>query len=217
MLWILGLNPEDTDNMKQAPPIIGPRKIVSKTAQLFAPLLWLMVPGTGSAFSPEGLVQLERWAHQGDLEIRPIARQADAHFKIGAQHAQNIRDKFGLNMSDLALLLHVSRPTVYAWLKGQSPQADAFERLSNLSTAADRFAELGISRPETVVKARLSETTPLLELLIAADDPLPHIEAFSKLIEKSNQARRESKGSGKRLRPIEQVSGLSAPATHEPN
>lgn len=214
---MLGLNQDDNDNMKQAPQINSPRQIANKTTHLVASLLCLMAPGTGSAYSPDGLMQLERWTHQGDLEIRPIARQADAHFKIGAQHAQNIREKFGLNMSELALLLHVSRPTVYAWLKGQSPQADAFERLSNLSNAADRFAELGISRPETVVKARLSETPPLLELLIAADDPLPHIEAFSKQIEKSNQARRESKGSGKRLRPIEQVSGLSAPATYEPN
>ncbi len=32
-----------------------------------------------------------------------------------------IKDSFGLNMSAMAELLNVSRPTVYAWMKGETP------------------------------------------------------------------------------------------------
>jgi DNA-binding transcriptional regulator YiaG len=45
--------------------------------------------------------------------------------RSSAEHVANIRDVFAINMSDLASVLGVTRPTAYTWLEGQEPKPEA--------------------------------------------------------------------------------------------
>lgn len=59
---------------------------------------------------------------------------------------QAIRDAFALNLSDLAVLFEVSRPTLYGWLGGKSvPKRNKQKRIAALSEIAEcwKAAKLG--------------------------------------------------------------------------
>jgi transcriptional regulator with XRE-family HTH domain len=202
--------------MKKGPALAKPRLVRPSGSRFVGPLLALLVPGTGGAYLPEGIAQLERWAHQSAIEVRPRLHDADVDARSVMEHVRNIRDSFALNMSELASVLNVSRPTAYAWLNGQAPQPDALARIYRLSRTADRFAGIGIARPETAIRQPVFGGASLLELLRSNADVSDAIARLSRLAASSKATRYESKASGKRLRPSEQVSELATPATHEP-
>ena len=203
--------------MRAGPAILAPRKSIASRSRLVAPFFALLVPGTGGAYSPEGLANLDRWAHQSAVEIQYRHRQDGAHARTTANRVRQIRDTFGLNMSELASMLDVSRPTVYAWLNGQEPQPEAVVRILRLSRAADRFSAMNIDGAVAYVRQPLFEGASLLDLLKSDMDTFQPIAQISDLAKRSEAIRHAPKASGRRLRPIEQVDELSTPATHEPD
>ncbi len=53
-----------------------------------------------------------------------------------------IQHRLGLNVSELAAALKITRPTVYAWLRGEAePHASNLLRLSSLVAAADSLKQ----------------------------------------------------------------------------
>ena len=151
------------------------------------------------------------------MEIQSQRRKDGAYARTTADLVRRIRDAFGLNMTELATILDVSRPTVYAWLNGQEPQPEAVARILRLSRAADRFSALGVETAISYVRQPMFEGASLLELLKSDADISSATAQISELAKRSEAVRHAPKGSGRRLRPIEQVDELSTPATHEPD
>lgn len=203
--------------MKEGPAIRIPREPVVGRSRLAAPLLALLVPGTGGAYAPEGLVNLDRWTYQSAVEVRSSHHPDRVDARTTAEHVRHIRDAFGLHMSELANLLNVSRPTAYAWLNGQEPQPEAVARILRLSLAANRFSALGVGTDVMYVRQPLFDGVSLLGLLKAGHDTAQPMVQISELAKKAQAIRHTPKGSGKRLRPIDHVDELSTPATHEPD
>ncbi len=203
--------------MRAGPAIQAPRESVASRSRLVAPFFALLVPGTGGAYSPEGLANLDRWTHQSAVEIHYPRRQDGTHAQTTVERVRQIRDAFGLNMSELATMLDVSRPTVYAWLNGQEPQPEAVARILRLSRAGDRFSALDVGTAVAYVRQPLFEGASLLELLKSDMDTSQPMARISDLAKRSKALRHAPKASGNRLRPIEQVDDLSTPATHEPD
>ncbi len=203
--------------MRAGPAIQVPRESIASRPRLVAPFFALLVPGTGGAYAPEGLANLDRWAYQSAIEIQYPRRQDATDARTTTDRVRQIRDAFGLNMSELATMLDVSRPTVYAWLNGQEPQAEAVARILRLSRAADRFSAMDAGTAVAYVRQPLFEGASLLELLKSDMDTSQPMARISDLAKRSKAVRHAPKASGKRLRPIEQVDDLSTPATHEPD
>ncbi len=203
--------------MRAGPAIQAPRESIASRPRLVAPFFALLVPGTGGAYAPEGLANLDRWAYQSAIEIQYPRRQDATDARTTTDRVRQIRDAFGLNMSELATMLDVSRPTVYAWLNGQEPQAEAVARILRLSRAADRFSAMDAGTAVAYVRQPLFEGASLLELLKSDMDTSQPMARISDLAKRSKAVRHAPKASGKRLRPIEQVDDLSTPATHEPD
>jgi len=90
---------------------------------LAVPLL-ILTAGTGGTMTPHSTAEVLNRFHYPRIHVEPSrAKQVD--MRSPAEHVANIRDVFAVNMSDLASVLGVTRPTVYAWLAGQEPKGEA--------------------------------------------------------------------------------------------
>ncbi len=77
-----------------------------------------------------------------------------------------IKESFGLNMSAMADLLNVSRPTVYSWIKGEPPKSE--EHMSHaafVTNIAEKYSALNLERPDNFIKRPLFEGESLFSLL----------------------------------------------------
>jgi DNA-binding transcriptional regulator YiaG len=130
-----------------------------------------------------------------------------------AEHLSNIRDVFAINMSDLAIVLEATRPTVYAWLDGQEPKKpEAVQHIQQLSRTADVFGQANIQRLDKLLQRPILNGHSLLDLLKAKEDPLVALPSLKEISEKESRTRREPKGSGKHRRSLEDVLSESSVA-----
>lgn len=80
----------------------------------------------------------------------------DSNFSI-AENIKFIRNTFNLNVSELADLLNVSRPTVYSWMKGETTKNGDYQKHINfVREYAGKIANLKLERPDSFMKRPLS-------------------------------------------------------------
>lgn len=144
------------------------------------------------------------------VKIWQKAKQVD--MRSTAEHVANIRDVFAINMSDLASILGVARPTVYAWLSGQEPKAEAVIIIQRLSHAADKFSQANIPRLDQLIYRPILNGRSLLDTLKSGEDPVRVLASLKAVADKEAQTRCEPKGAGKHLRSLVDVLGESSAA-----
>ncbi len=130
-----------------------------------------------------------------------------------AEELQYIRQQLCLNMSDLASLLGVSRPTAYAWLAGDEPKEDNYTNIVRLSRVASQFEGLDIAHLERLMRRPIFGGRSLLDKLRAAEDVDDCIPVLIELADREAAARSSPKGSGKS--PNEQGVGALATPLYE--
>jgi transposase len=117
-----------------------------------------------------------------------------------------IRTVFGLNISDVANLFDVSRPTIYSWLKGIAPQGEALIKLNDFSKVSDRMALLELTRSDTLIKRPMfSGKTPFEILKKERELSDIQLQAMDALSKKEAAIRSEAKGFGVVLRHHDDV------------
>ncbi len=173
--------------------------------KLVAPLL-ILTAGTGGVFTVHSTAEAtNRWIYYPRIHVEPsVAKQVDT--RSPAEHIANIRDVLAINMSDLASVLRVTRPTVYAWLEGQEPKAEAVIHIQQLSRTADEINRESIVRLDKLVHRPILNGRSLLDILKAGEDPLEALPTLKKIAKKEAQTRHEQKGAGK-LRPLNDILG----------
>lgn len=181
--------------------------------KLVAPLL-VLTAGTGGILTAHNTAEIARWFYDPLIHIEP-SRAQQADMRSPAEHVANIRDVFSINMSDLATVLGVTRPTVYAWLAGQEPKEEAIIRIQQLSQAADEFNRANITRLDKLVHRPALNGRSLLDILKTNEDPAAALAILKVIADKEAQARREPKGVGKNLRSLDDVLGESSMAIDE--
>jgi transcriptional regulator with XRE-family HTH domain len=201
--------------MTSAPQIHVPHPARGYAA-LVGPFLLLLIPGTGGAYALENVVQLERWSFHRAVEIRRERQRASTDARTAAERLSQIRERLGLNMSELATVLHVSRPTAYAWMNGQPPQADGFARVLRLSAVADQFTDVPAKRIDSLLRQRLFDGRSLLDLLESESDTSAALPHFVELV-KVAPATRAPMSSGRHVRPVDESDAFSTPGTYEPS
>ena len=143
-------------------------------------------------------------------------KSEEAETRTITEQLLDIRKAFGLNTSDLASLLGVSRPTLYTWLDGQEPRPDATIRIIRLIKVADEFANIGLRRPDNLVKRPLFENgDSLFSLLQQGKDIRSRFEVLRSIDEKEAASRRKVRGSGQSLRSLDEVATESVPLYSE--
>lgn len=139
--------------------------------KLVAPLL-ARTAGTGGIMTAHSTVERIKWVYDPLIHLEPPRVKKQVDVRSPAEHVANIRDVFAINMSDLASVLGVTRPTVYAWLAGQEPKGEAVRRIQQLSCAADKFNQAKIIRLDKLVHRPILNGRSLLDILKTDEDPI---------------------------------------------
>ncbi|MDC4061124.1 hypothetical protein, partial [Acinetobacter baumannii] len=83
-----------------------------------------------------------------------------------SEQVEIIKNSFGLNMSAMAELLNISRPTIYAWLKGEPPKTqDNISHISFIVKHALSYRDLNLDRPDNFIKRPIFDSESLFSLL----------------------------------------------------
>ena len=181
--------------------------------KLLAPLL-VCAAGTGGVFTTHSTEVLSRWVYYPRIHVEPSpAKQVDV--RSPADLVVNIRDVLGINMSDLASVLEVTRPTVYAWFEGKEPKTESVKHIQRLSRIADEINRVNIVRLDKLVHRPILDGRSLLDILKSDEDPVKALTILKAVADKENRTRRESKGSGKNLRSLDNVLRESSATTYE--
>ncbi len=146
--------------------------------------------GKHSYYPKNSRIREEREKPNIKINSRPIADQI-----------QFIREVLAINMSDLADLLKVTRPTIYAWLEGrQEPKAESLLQISRIEIISAEIKKYAISRMDTFLHRPIFNNSSLLDKLKAGEDISKFLSDVKKLADKEAENRKKIKGSGKKLR-----------------
>jgi DNA-binding transcriptional regulator YiaG len=188
--------------------------ITPNTPIALAVQLLIFTAGTGGIMTPHSTAEaLNRFSYPR-IHIES-SRDKKVDMRSPAEHVGNIRDVFSISMSDLASVLGVTRPTVYAWMEGQEPKGETVIRIQQLSHTADKFYLANIIRLDKLVHRPILNGRSLIDVLKTDEDPLEALATIKAIAEKEAQTRREPKGSGKSLRSLDDVFGESSVAIYE--
>lgn len=160
-----------------------------------------MIVGTGGAMTEAAVAQMKsgsslslRWQHSGRGEEG--GADEGAQFLDVSERAIQIRHYLSLNMTELAAVLRVERPTVYAWLAGRArPQAANLERLGRVHQLARTWRTLTARPLGALVREPLHDGRSLVDKLSAERwderDVRDLLWAFKQQVDKAQEARRE--------------------------
>ncbi len=196
-------------------PVSKPTKIYDPNPAVNFVALLVLTAGTGGIFTPLSTKVLDRWLYTPQIHVEPsVAINVDT--RSPAEQVANIRDVFAINMSDLASVLGVTRPTAYAWLEGrQEPKAEAVIHIQKLSRIADEFNRANIIRLDKLVHRPILNGRSLVDILKADEDHLEALSTLKEIANKESQNRHEPKGTGKNLRSLDDVLGESSVVIYE--
>lgn len=157
-----------------------------------------MLVGTGGIERPRLQSNFEPKIHPPVLH----GEQAESVNSVAIPPAElltSIRSALKLNMSDLASVLGVSRPTVYAWLDGETPSPENHRVITRLKGVADEVESIGIERIDKLLKRPIFGGASFLDKLKAQEATREQLQILKRLGDKEEAARRTRKGPGKSL------------------
>lgn len=149
-------------------------------------------PGSGGFHTPESAVAKSNWIYDSGVDFEPVGSSGETALQDPADTLIFVRDSLGLNITDLAGIFQVARPTVYAWLNGTEPKAETLARLYKLECLAKSVSKLQLPRMNKLVHRPLSGGVSLFEMVRR------NIDANGALAELATIAVNERKG---RARP----------------
>jgi len=116
--------------------------------------------GTGGELSRE---HLQRISQPAQLHLLADVAVGD-QVRSTSEDLSRIRKVFGLAVSDLAMVIGVSRQSVYNWLNGEPIAVENAEKLRDLAQAADVFAFEGVIVNPTLLKRKFANGRTLMQV-----------------------------------------------------
>ncbi len=157
------------------------------TLNVVIPLVMSFIAGTGGAMTAQSAEAMGRWVHTPAIHVTRPAQEPVAFNKSDirtpSEHLTRIRDVFALNMSELANVLGVSRPTAYAWLEGQEPgKQEAIVEIRHLAELAETLDALSINRINKLIRRPIFGVQSFLDKLKARENIDDAIATFKRAI-----------------------------------
>ena len=86
-----------------------------------------------------------------------------------------LQQEFGFNISELSMVLQVSRPTVYSWIRGDAePRGGSLQRIADLQALVEDFGLTSSQPIRRVVQGRPIERKTLIGLLTSKEEIPAH-------------------------------------------
>lgn len=168
----------------------------------------VFMPGSGGLANVETLISRH---HLFEASAAPVTLNYTEARTI-AEQIDYLRAVLGTSITDLAELLGVTRPTVYAWMKGADVRLDHVSRVDGLVLIAQELELAGIENLPKLFKRKLSSGVTLMELVRSAqpfDHLLPELAALSGA---ESRQRAQRKG-GQHIRStadVAQIEGIAS-------
>ena len=165
-----------------------------------------MIVGTGGIANEAAVAHVRtgsspslRWGHLG--RGREGRDDEDAQFLDVSERATQIRHYLSLNTTELAAVLRVERPTVYAWLADRArPQTTNLERLGRLHRLARAWRALSARPLGDLVREPLDGGRLLVERLSEEDWNEREVRALfpslKRRVDEAQEARRSRRKGG---------------------
>lgn len=186
-------------NQKYITPIHKPQTFQVHEMLLCGVVGFFSAFGSGSTLSS---VQKERGSYRYIIPSREdnssdSINAIDIDIKSISEQLNNIKVSLKINISNLAELLDVSRPSVYAWLKGENPNSDeVINKIKAIEIVAAKIDALKLERVDNMLKRPLFDGTSILSLM---KQNLPisdsHLAALKELDSKEAKVRVNSSAS----------------------
>ncbi|MCW5589246.1 MAG: hypothetical protein KIT27_06235 [Legionellales bacterium] len=176
---------------------INPQSSISPSG-IFAvdSILVFFIAGTGGMITPHSLTAYSRQVYEPRIH-KESSDLSNIDNRSPAEHLIFIRNILGLNTSELAAILNVTRPTIYAWQEGQEPKPEALMGIQQISKIAGKVQSFHIQRFDTLMRRPIFEGISLLDKLKRNEDITKHLVVLKDLAEKENLGRNTKKGKNK--------------------
>lgn len=116
----------------------------------------------GRAF-PTGATCQIRYAPQKRREVSDDEDEAPTAITV---ELTKLQEHFAFNISELSAALHVSRPTVYSWIRGEAdPRGRSLQRIDLLNMVVKRWNQISSQSVAAVLKGRPIERKRVMVLL----------------------------------------------------
>ena len=190
-----------------------------------ATLVATLIAGTGGYYSQSNVGKVCEWTSVPAIAISvvpaPNSKVYSQNITI-PQAIHQIRDKLGLNMSEVGEIFGVSRQSVYLWLKGGELKPEYIQRIWDISRIADQLQTAGIERPEHFIHRPISADGLTLYQLLSRGENVDSAMSFLKEQSAAEQLVRgktsvEYNSARARKRDISSVIELSTPIWDESN
>lgn len=177
---------------------VGATRNVLTAVALLIPAV--LVPGSGGLSNVETLISRH---YLFEASAAPVTlRYTEA--RTTAEKVDHVRNVLGASITDLAELMEVSRPTVYAWMKGGEIRVEHVDRLDALVRAALELESAAIPNLPRLFKRKLSGGGTLMGL-VKAGQPFDHLLAELAALSESEMRQRSRQKGGEPFRSIADV------------
>jgi|SRR5690554_4386645 len=140
--------------------------------------------GSGGVATPETVLARHQWSDSSGYVSLRVATSLTP-----AQQLDFVREVLSISITDLADLLDVARPTVYAWMQGTAtPRDEHLARLNQVEQQAHIVEAFGLLNTAKLLKRPLRDGTSLLQRL---KQQLPLDSALSELAELNRLERQQ--------------------------
>lgn len=137
-------------------------------AAIVVPITIALQPSTGSQETKEYYSQ--RRVDDVPLYYRPSAASPTADAPTAAKFIASVQRAFRLPISELASHLGVSRPTIYAWMRGGNISSDNIVILERFARASEVLLAAGLEMNPIVRDRKLPGGKTLLASIAAGTD-----------------------------------------------
>lgn len=177
------------------------------SAMAFSPAGYAM-PGTGGSTDAHYLINKGTWVHDEAIEYcAPAEATGSARDAVPdpPRILARLRDSLGLSVTDLAKAFEVSRPTIYAWMKGETePRPELWPRLEEMAQLASRAEYYSLPRASRLVRRPLLDGSSLLERPQAGQEIQEgHLQRLADVARNEESQRARTKGGA--AQPVDEV------------
>ena len=181
------------------------------------PGICLLAAGTGGSIATETLEHFPTWGTSYVFEVSSPLHISSVDLRSTREHLSNVRATFKFNMTEIAKLFEVTRPTVYNWMSGTEPKSETGKAIARLSRAADSLKNLGVRRIELYVRRPILGDKSLVDMLKLGQPTTEVISTLVALAGKEAAVREDAmaRRSGPSVRDFESLDSLATPIIQE--
>ncbi|MDR1582799.1 MAG: hypothetical protein LBS55_05995 [Prevotellaceae bacterium] len=141
---------------------------------------WVISPYRGSSSNSETNFTLD----ESSVDVTSLAPSEQIKF---------IKEVMCLNMSQVAELFGVTRPTAYAWLDGrESGRGETAGKIMRLAVEVKKIENMDIPRIDLLIKRPIFGEKSMLDLLRECKDITEELRTLKKIGDKEETTRRNS-------------------------